>query len=64
MIENNQTEQQKKDFFITNQSGVFEDIANMKGARGEVRKELSPKEKAKRKKYKQKVKQCRKMNRG
>lgn len=52
MIKSNQTEEQKKDLFIASQSGSFRDIALSKGGTGELRKPLSTKEKARRKKTK------------
>lgn len=63
MLQDNRTEQQKKDFFIAQQAGAFKQIAQSKGGTGELRKPLSTKEKARRKSHTQMVKASKKANR-
>lgn len=57
------TAEQKKAFFIAQQSGAIRDIALAKGGTGEQRKPLSAKEKSRRRKRRKMVKLSRKANR-
>lgn len=63
LIKFNQTDEQKKALFIAYQSGVFRDIAIMRGSKGSERKPLTAKEVVKRKKKLKQVKLSRKKNR-
>lgn len=58
-----QTKEQKKAFFLAQQAGAIRDIAISRGGTGDLRKQLSDKEVAKRKARRQMAKLSRKQNR-
>lgn len=63
MITNNQTEEQRKSFKTALETGALRDLAIAKGGTGNLRKELSDKEKSKRKNKRKMAKMSRKANR-
>jgi hypothetical protein len=63
LIKSNQTEEQKKNLFLSNQAESFRSIAAMRGDKGSQRKPLTTKEVHKRKIKNKMAKMSRKKNR-
>jgi hypothetical protein len=63
MITNNQTEEQREAFKTAMVTGKLKELVAARGGTGDSRKELSSKEKAKRKNRRKAVKMSRKANR-
>jgi hypothetical protein len=63
MITNTQTKEQRESFKTSLVAGALRQLAVRKGATGDLRQELSDKEKAKRKARRKMVKASRKANR-
>jgi hypothetical protein len=57
------TDKQKADFNAAVQAGIFRNIALNNGGTGDLRRELTPKDKAKKKARRAMAKQSRKQNR-
>jgi hypothetical protein len=63
LIKSNQTEEQKRNLFLSNQAESFRTIAAMRGDKGSQRKPLTAKERDKRKVRQRMAKFSRKKNR-
>jgi hypothetical protein len=63
LIKSNQTEEQKRNLFLSNQTEKFRSIAAMRGDKGSQRKPLTTKERNKRRVKQKMAKASRKKNR-